>query len=383
MENSLKKRLPQAAFAFRGYDVTNLGKTPELLQHRAYGATVRRFLDQASQICSDVTKRKVDLAARVERRAESSLRSYPQDLSLIMGAQLAQLKLLEDFFDASIQEAQYAFGYSLGEVTAVVAAGVYEMEAVLSPLLALAKDAARLARDVTMAVVFSRGPALDLHTVRRMCAQITSEGGGVLSVFSYLSPNTVLLMGQGETVDRFKQLIPDFLPKAIHLRKNTHIWPPLHTPITWQRNIPNRGGVMMSAAPGGFTSPKPAILSCVTGDASYNDYNSRDILNRWIDHPQKLWDVVDKILAEGVETVIHVGPEPNIIPATFARLSNNITTQLVGRSLSSLGLRAISHIVRRHRPWLARRLSSDATLLRAPFVDQIILEDWLLEQDVK
>ncbi|MDA1015357.1 MAG: hypothetical protein O3A00_13015 [Planctomycetota bacterium] len=41
----------------------------------------------------------------------------------------------------------------------------------------------------------------------------------------------------------------------------------------------------------------------------------------------------------------------------------------------------MSRIVRRHRPWLAGLLSSDAALLRAPFVEQIMLEDWLLEQD--
>ena len=87
------------------------------------------------------------------------------------------------------------------------------------------------------------------------------------------------------------------------------------------------------------------------------------------------------MLASGVETIVHVGPEPNIIPATLNRLSNNVTAQLSSGSWASLGLRAISRIART-RPWLSSMISSDATLLRAPFLEQIVLEDWLLEQPI-
>jgi [acyl-carrier-protein] S-malonyltransferase len=92
-----------------------------------------------------------------------------------------------------------------------------------------------------------------------------------------------------------------------------------------------------------------------------------------------MWDVVDQTLAAGIETVVHVGPEPNLIPATFTRLSIDVSSQLEGRSFSSMGLRAVSRIIRR-RSWLTRLLSNDAALLRAPFVQQISLENWLLDQ---
>ena len=80
----------------------------------------------------------------------------------------------------------------------------------------------------------------------------------------------------------------------------------------------------------------------------------------------------------GIETVIHVGPEANLIPATYHRLSDNVRQQLRGRSLNSLGLRAMSGMAR--RPWLANVLPTRAALLRAPFVEHVLLEDWLLEQ---
>jgi hypothetical protein len=42
--DDLKDRLRSTAFAFRGYNITNLGRTPELLAHRVYGPVVRQHL---------------------------------------------------------------------------------------------------------------------------------------------------------------------------------------------------------------------------------------------------------------------------------------------------------------------------------------------------
>jgi len=86
------------------------------------------------------------------------------------------------------------------------------------------------------------------------------------------------------------------------------------------------------------------------------------------------------MLANGIDTVVHVGPAPNLLPATFDRLKINIQTQLNGKGWGKFGRRAISHMAR--RPWLTRLLPSFTALFRAPFVKQINLEDWLLEQKV-
>ena len=379
--DELRKRVSHAAFAFRGYNVTNLGRSREILEHPAYGPVYQQILAEASEVCSEAVRRKIDLVARVRNHEESTMETYAQDVALIVATELTHIRLLEEFFDVPFADGQMVLGYSLGEVTAVVACGVFEMSAAMTPMMSLARDCVSLAHDTTMGILFSRGPELDFDAVSKLCLQITSEGFGSIAVSSFLAPNTALLLGQGDTIDQFKRVMHETLPKSTNLRKNPHRWPPLHTPILRQENIPDRASVMMDTAPGGFTTPTPRILSCVTGDFSYNEFNSRDILTRWVDHPQMVWNVIDKTLASGVETIIHVGPEPNIIPATFARLSNNVTTQLNGKSLSSLGLRAMSQIVRRRR-WLTGLLSSDATLLRAPFVEQIVLEDWLLEQEV-
>ncbi len=378
MDNGLKKRVGNTAFTFRGYNISNLGRTPELLAHPDYGRVVRRHLDDASRICTRVTGRKVNLLGRIHRKAKTTLKSYAQDICLIVAVEMAQLQILHDMFDVSIADAKLALGYSLGELAALVACGVYSIEAAIGPLVQLAEEAASLANDVTLGILFSRGPALGHEKIEQLCLQISNEGKGTIAVSTILSPDTVLLMGQGDTLDRFKERMVGVLPETTRLRKNRNKWPPIHTPITWQKNIPNRASVLLEKVPGGFRAPVPPILSCVTGGFDYNEYNSRELLNRWVDHPQLVWDVVDQTLASGIETIIHVGPEPNIFPDTFRRIALNVETQLNARPFARFGVRAMTTIIRR-RSWLQRLMSTDPVLLRAPYIEQITLEDWLLE----
>jgi [acyl-carrier-protein] S-malonyltransferase len=376
----ISDRLEETAFAFRGYNQTNLGRTPELLAHVKYGPVVEWHLREASQITSDLLHARVDLVERVRAKRESTPDTFAEDIGLIMAAELAQIELLEQLFDVPYRHSRLAMGYSLGEVTALICGGVYNLREVLPPLIGMAREAAELARDVTMGVVFSRGKALDLEGIERLCLEITTQGRGMIAISSFLSPNTVLLLGQGDTVDRFKLLISSYLHGEANLRKNKGIWPPLHTPILWQRAIPNRAAINIYSVSGGFRAPVPPIVSLVTGKVSYNDFNSRALLNRWIDQPQRLWDGVYELLSQGIEMVIHVGPDPNLLPSTFKRLSDNVTAELAGRSLRQIGMRAVSNIIA--RPWISKMMSARAAVLRAPYLVHVILEDWLLEQEL-
>src|SRR5215475_8316880 len=105
--NNLCARLRQAAFAFRGYNVANLGRTPELLAHPAYGPTVAAVLDEASQTCAAVMGRPVDLLARVRTAQETTdLTTYAEDAALIVAVEIAQIRLLEQFFGIAVGEAK-------------------------------------------------------------------------------------------------------------------------------------------------------------------------------------------------------------------------------------------------------------------------------------
>jgi [acyl-carrier-protein] S-malonyltransferase len=297
MASNPRDRFGPTAVAFRGYNVTNLGRSGELLAHPLYGPIVERYLREASEICADAVRQKVALVERVRENRETTLETYHEAIALIVAVELAQLEILEQYFDFPLKRARMVYGYSLGELTAVIAAGVFELQHALRLPLVVADDCVALAHNVTMGVLFSRGPLLDIDDVKRLCLRINAEGKGVIAISSILAPNTVLLLGQNGTVDRFGELMHDVFPKRVYLRKNNDRWPPVHTPLVWQRNIPNRVGELAHTLPGGLTHPVPPVFSLVTGKNSYNDFNSREILVQWIDHPQRLWDAVYETLA--------------------------------------------------------------------------------------
>src|SRR5436853_5848061 len=97
MANNLQTKIGTSAFAFRGYNITNLGRTPELLAHPAYEPTIRRYLQRGSEICSEIIGRPVDLVEAVAQRREFGLDNYAEAVAFIVAADLAQVELLEEF----------------------------------------------------------------------------------------------------------------------------------------------------------------------------------------------------------------------------------------------------------------------------------------------
>lgn len=377
MASTLKTQITDTALAFRGYNITNLGRTAELLAVPAYREIVSAELERFGEVCRKYLGRSVDLVKRVEAGLEPQLEQYEEAISLIVAVEVAQLRLLSELHDVDTTKAKLAFGYSLGELIAVSWGGMFTFEDMISVPLAIAKDCVSLAHNSTMGILFSRGPRIDENQVARLCQRITGERKGTIGISAVLSPNTYLLIGQDNTVLRFRDEMHELLPHRAHMRINSHRWPPMHTPIVRQKHVPDRASVLMEGMPGGLNPTSPPVFSLVTGEMGYNDHSAREVLRQWSDHPQRLWSAVNKTLAKNVKIVLHVGPQPNVIPATFQRLSENVLEQIAGNSLSSLGMRAASGMVK--RPWLAAMLPANAALLRAPYVANINLEDWLLD----
>jgi [acyl-carrier-protein] S-malonyltransferase len=369
----LAAALPTTAVAFRGYNTTNLGRSQELLAVPAYADAVRRWLVRGGAVATQLLQRPVDLVDMVAQGRETTLATYGESVALVLSLEEAQLELLKTHFNVSIRTARVCFGYSLGEISALVASGILTFEDALQVPLALADDCASLAADVKLAVLFTRAATLPMDHVHRAIDQVNVAGNGMLGLSTILAPSALLLMGQGDTLERFHELLKNTVPDKLVLRRREDVFPPLHTCLTWLKHIPNRVSLQLLTLPKSGQWPQPPILSMVTGLLSYNDFNFRSLMARWVDHPQQVWNVVTSSLAMGVNTVLHVGPAPNLLPATFTRLKENVESQTRG----SIGMRALAAVVR--RPWLASVLPTEVSLLRAPLVRQVNLEDWLIE----
>ena len=109
-KDHLATQIATACFAFRGYDVSNMGRNAELLEHRVYGPAVRAMLDRASILCGDVLGEKVDLAARVLAGEPSTLSTFVQDIATIVAMELAQVQLLAELLRRSRSPGEIEFG---------------------------------------------------------------------------------------------------------------------------------------------------------------------------------------------------------------------------------------------------------------------------------
>ncbi|MDF1811318.1 MAG: hypothetical protein P1V20_03865 [Verrucomicrobiales bacterium] len=365
--------MSKACFAFRGYDVKNLGRTPELLAVPEYRPFLLAPLAEASQECTVTLGKPVDLIGMIDAGEDFELEHYGEALAMIVAIEQGQLSVLRECHGIDTGRAAFNFGFSLGEISALVAGGTFELADALRIPLALTPDCIELARDVTLGIVFSRREALNIKRIQNMMVEINALDQGVIGMSTHISPNSMLVMGTGNTISVLKERIKAEFSKDTKLRCNDYHWPPLHTPIVWEKDLNSRTGRMLHTIPGAFTKPSPNILSLLTGEMSYDDFNTREHMTRWVDHPQKLWDVVCAVLHSDVQAVIHAGPTPNIFPATFDRLTKNIETQIS----ANRGVKALSTVI--ERPWLKKLLPKDAGLLRAPKLRHIILEDWLIE----
>lgn len=376
MPFDLPKQLSRSALAFRGYNSTNLGRSAELLAVPAYTEVMKRRLVAISEVAADELKRPVDLVARIEQQIPTGFEDYPDAVALIYAVELAQIDLLREVHGLDIGEAQLAFGYSLGELVALAAAGVVPQNDAIRAPLAMAEDCAALALDVTMGVVFSRRLALNEAEAHRLCSAITAEGKGAIAISAVLSPNTLLVLGQHDTLSRFREQMSVLCASRVYMRLNDARWPPLHTPIVRQRCVPDRASIMIQSFNSHAEAARPPVFSLVTGKMTTDEPSIPELLRNWIDRPQRLWDGVMACLASGVQCIIHVGPEPNLVPATFQRLADNVQQQKRS-GVTGLSIRALRQIA--NRPWLASLLPQRTALLRAPQVQQIMLEDWLIE----
>lgn len=373
----LRLQLPRAAFAFRGYNITNLGRTPELWQVEAYRPILQRWLELGSDVCHRAHGQRTDLVARIVGKLEADLEHYAEAVAMIMAVELAQLDMLAEVHGVEYGQASLAYGYSLGELTATAANHMVSAAEAMQVPVTLANDCAILAHDTKMGILFSRTEAISEMNVIHLCEDITAEQKGVIGISAVLSPNTYLVLGQHDSLARLKSRMHDVLPETVLLKRDSNLWPPMHTPIVRQRHIPDRASVLMEAMSPEPGLDTPVVFSLATGDTSYGKEPAREVLRRWVDHPQRLWDAVTYTLKEDIKLVIHVGPGPNVIPATFQRLSENVCQQLARMSLGGISMRAVSNLV--NRRWLANMLPQRASLLRAPNVEHVCLEDWLLE----
>ncbi len=241
------------------------------------------------ELASDVTGH--DVAALL-------LRADPETLRRTDNAQLATFVLSLVVLDAAervgLEPAALA-GHSLGEYSALVAAGALDFEDGLRLVAERGAAMHQAAQDApgTMAAVLG----LDEDTVESAC--LRAEGD--VWVANYNAPGQVVIAGTHDAVAEAGRIVKELggkkvLPIAVEGA--------FHTPLM----APARDRLRKALGEVSFRRPEPAVIANVDARAHAGAHEWQRLLSAQLCSPVRWRHTLEALLAAGANTIVEVGP---------------------------------------------------------------------------
>lgn len=198
-------------------------------------------------------------------------------------------------------------GHSLGEYAALVSGGVLGV----SDALRLAyKRGVLMQREAeahpgTMAAIVG----LSIEAVRDIVAKC--QGQGILAVANHNTAEQVVITGETEPLSRATRLAKELGGKAV----------PLKVSGAWHCRL-MEGAVQefreyMRAIP--FHPPQSEVLLNATADREGDPERIRDIMARQLVSPVRWYEIMARMMEEGVETFVEVGPK-NVLTGLLKKI---------------------------------------------------------------
>ena len=297
---------PQLALVFPGQGSQSLGMLAELSElHPAVKATFQEASDGAG----------VDLWAMSQAGPEELLNrtEYTQPALLAAGVAVWRLWLSQD----GAQPAVLA-GHSLGEYTALVAAGALSLRdaAHLVRVRGQLMQAAAPAGTGAMAAVLGAEDAL----VEAVCVE--ASGAQVVVPANYNSPGQIVIGGDAAAVDKALTLLQE---KGVRKAVKLAVSVPSHTPL--MREAANRLAETMA----GLAWSQPALPVVQNVDAKVHDNIDaiRDALVRQLYLPVQWTGCVQALAARGVTRIGECGPG-KVLAGLVKRIDKSLDARALG-----------------------------------------------------
>lgn len=188
-------------------------------------------------------------------------------------------------------------GHSLGEYAALVSSGIVQDDDALRLVQKRGQLMHResLIHPGTMAAVVG----LPLETVQSIVEESKEED--ILAVANHNTAEQIVITGQMAAVSRAVKMVKEKGARAI----------PLKVSGAWHCGL--MGGAVeefrefMDNIP--FSTPVTQMLFNATGDAEKDPERIKDIMATQLVHPVKWYDIVQRMLNDGVTTLVEVGPK--------------------------------------------------------------------------
>jgi [acyl-carrier-protein] S-malonyltransferase len=188
-------------------------------------------------------------------------------------------------------------GHSLGEYSALYAAGVFGLETGLSLVKTrgTSMGEAAEARPGAMAAVLG----LDADKVEALCREAAQ--GEILQVANFNSPGQIVISGERPAVQRAADAAKSAGARRAILLP---VHGAFHSPL--MESAVERMTEALGRAD--FEDPKVAFLANTEGDFVTEAARVREGLARQITYPVRWTEIMQKIADSGVEAVVEVGP---------------------------------------------------------------------------
>lgn len=223
-----------------------------------------------------------------------------EDLQLTENTQPAILAVSVAAFRAlqSVEAPAPAFvaGHSLGEYSALVAAGVLNLADALRTVRARGRYMQEAVPVGTGAMAAVMGG--ELSDIERLCRE--ASGDELCSVANINSPNQVVIAGNTAAVDRAIELLKGVAKRVIKLNVSAPFHCALMKPAQ-DRLAPDLERLK-------FNEPKVPVITNVDARVTTAPDELRDALIRQVSAPVRWFESMQVLMLNRVETVVEVGP---------------------------------------------------------------------------
>ena len=271
------------AILFPGQGSQYLGMGKDFLEADSDGA---RLMDLAEQVCSLPIKRLCLEGPMEELTQAANLQPVLTTVNLMCWQAVARGGIVPDYF----------VGHSLGEYSALCAAGVLSKEDTLK----LVAERGRLSYREGM-----RNPGgmqailgLTLDEVEKVLFRLSADG--IVTVANHNTEMQIVISGEKEVLAEVEEVVAEKGGRAITLNVSIAN----HSPLI-AGAVPEFEEILKSIP---FATPTTPMLFNVTADEETDPDVIRSIMTKQIVSRVRWFEIINNLVAKGVNIFIEVGP---------------------------------------------------------------------------
>lgn len=304
----------QVAFIFPGQGSQTIGMGKALADNFAAAREVFEQVDDAlSQSLSQLMFEGPEDALTLTENAQPA----------IMAVSMAAFRVMQAEMGVALpQDASFVAGHSLGEYTALCAAGAFD----IATCARLLKTRGRAMQEAVpqgqggMAAIIGK----DLLAVRDILEETLNQAPGeVVEIANHNSPTQIVVSGSVRGIAMAMQVAKDKGAKrAVPLQVSA----PFHCSLM----KPAAKVMEQALAETDIQSLQVPVIANVTAEAARDANQIRPLLVQQVTGMVRWVDTVETLHAKGVRTVVEIG-HGNVLSGLVKRISDEIETKQVGK----------------------------------------------------